>query len=1086
MKISKSSLTGIVQLANRSTNSADRDRAFDAMKRTMKQTISMCNAESVKDMFETLNKNKIALKSVEIMCKKICGNQNERRKELEKIIMKWKLRDAKSMLVLQKKKLTKEWRNNNGLFKKMRINRSFEEIVRQEKIIMRRNLKKKKKKKIGFLIKRKEKDITIKEDNNTDRLCKTVKTYEQEIPETFSSEPEVYGGAEINKNEHSILSLPPKYTLFEKINKEKCMVEIETMVTKYRWELMKDKNQNQDNMNTNDESNSESTQDTDQNVNIDKEKENNKEIREYHFDINENKFDFRKLRPTDLPYNKRVYLPENTGEEEIQITYLSHELEQITKSFEKVHKCEVNLSKEERLGLKSLKEREDIVVFQTDKSSKFSVDTKTNYIESCEQHTSKDETISEEKYETMIKELNSHSVMWCNFLKAGKYTNSNGDQRIKDNMISSEMCDPPPLYALRKDHKQYNDKRKGPPTRPVCGATGAYNGRLSHVLSMILKEVKKQDEDICESTDDLLSAIEEVNRNKIGNENLVVGSLDVKALYPSLDIPYTAEKVAMEFLESNIHFERESIDVFELGLYLVLTMNDEELNEKGLKEYCPYRKHKRGRKPNITGQASNNKEKRKEMWNDALNQNPSENIIKTMIAQAIRVAIITVMNGHVYKFNSEIKQQKEGGAIGLELTGEIAGVFMTWWDKCMKKLLEEKGINVKMYKRYVDDINIIIDSKYNGEDQDKKMFEEIKNIGNSIHTSIQLETDYPMNYEDKKVPILDVKVWIDEENQVLHEYYAKPMASKAIISQKSAMPLKEKRKIITQDILRIILRCSPLLPWNNVVKHINNYMLRMQFSGYKEKFRKEVLRSAIEAYGRIKREVREGKRPLYRNKQWQNKRRLEEKRNMKTNWYKQKNKNKNPQPKNYKSILFVQPTMGSKLKKEYEKAIERSKCEIKVIERAGTNIKQQIQKSYPFNTQKCKHEHCFICTSNGKGNCHQENITYEIQCGKENCNYIYIGESCRNGMCRGREHLKGIIKKDNESPLYKHLVNEHENYIDKPPCQEFIMNITGTYNKAITRQITEAVKIDTTSKPLMNTKIGFNTNNIIHLTTTSF
>ena len=40
-----------------------------------------------------------------------------------------------------------------------------------------------------------------------------------------------------------------------------------------------------------------------------------------------------------------------------------------------------------------------------------------------------------------------------------------------------------------------------------------------------------------------------------------------------------------------------------------------------------------------------------------------------------------------------------------------------------------------------------------------------------------------------------------------------------------------------------------------------------------------------------------------------------------------------------------------------------------------------------------------------------------------------------------------------------------------------------TYNKAITRQITEAVKIDTTSKPLMNTKIVFNTNNIIHIAT---
>ena len=67
---------------------------------------------------------------------------------------------------------------------------------------------------------------------------------------------------------------------------------------------------------------------------------------------------------------------------------------------------------------------------------------------------------------------------------------------------------------------------------------------------------------------------------------------------------------------------------------------------------------------------------------------------------------------------------------------------------------------------------------------------------------------------------------------------------------------------------------------------------------------------------------------------------MEEKRNMKINWYKQKNKNNNPQPKNYNSVLFVQPTIGSKLKKEYEKAIERSKCEIKVIERAGTNNNQ--------------------------------------------------------------------------------------------------------------------------------------------------
>ena len=111
-----------------------------------------------------------------------------------------------------------------------------------------------------------------------------------------------------------------------------------------------------------------------------------------------------------------------------------------------------------------------------------------------------------------------------------------------------------------------------------------------------------------------------------------------------------------------------------------------------------------------------------------------------------------------------------------------------------------------------------------------------------------------------------------------------------------------------------------------------HHKLCMQFSGYNEKFRKEVLRSAIEAYKRIKRDVREGKKMLYRNKQWQNKRKMEQKRNTKANWYKQKSKNKNPQPKNQKSILLIQPTMGSQLKKEYKRAIERSKCEIKLYD----------------------------------------------------------------------------------------------------------------------------------------------------------
>ena len=79
-----------------------------------------------------------------------------------------------------------------------------------------------------------------------------------------------------------------------------------------------------------------------------------------------------------------------------------------------------------------------------------------------------------------------------------------------------------------------------------------------------------------------------------------------------------------------------------------------------------------------------------------------------MVAKAIEVGIKTVMETHVYKFAGNMRAQKKGGAIGLELTGEIAGVFMNWWDRQMRARIEENGMKILMYKRYVDDINLVI------------------------------------------------------------------------------------------------------------------------------------------------------------------------------------------------------------------------------------------------------------------------------------------------------------------------------------------------------------------------------------------
>ena len=80
------------------------------------------------------------------------------------------------------------------------------------------------------------------------------------------------------------------------------------------------------------------------------------EERPYPFEIGSKEFDFRKLRPTDLPFNKQIYMPgeseiEEIVEEEVHVAYLSRELDRITKEYDaKSKNVKSNLTKKEKEG----------------------------------------------------------------------------------------------------------------------------------------------------------------------------------------------------------------------------------------------------------------------------------------------------------------------------------------------------------------------------------------------------------------------------------------------------------------------------------------------------------------------------------------------------------------------------------------------------------------------------------------------------------------------------------------------------------------------------------------------------------------
>ena len=104
------------------------------------------------------------------------------------------------------------------------------------------------------------------------------------------------------------------------------------------------------------------------------------------------------------------------------------------------------------------------------------------------------------------------------------------------------------------------------------------------------------------------------------------------------------------------------------------------------------------------------------------------------------------------------------------------------------------------------------------------------------------------------------------------EFYSKDVASKSVINARSVLPWNCKRTILTQEVLRILLNCSRELSWETVVGHVNDMMLRLQYSGYGQEFRTEVVRSALNSYNRLMELDASGKKPLYRPRDW---RRLE-------------------------------------------------------------------------------------------------------------------------------------------------------------------------------------------------------------------
>ena len=376
---------------------------------------------------------------------------------------------------------------------------------------------------------------------------------------------------------------------------------------------------------------------------------------------------------------------------------------------------------------------------------------------------------------------------------------------------------------------------------------------------------------------------------------------------------------------------------------------------------------------------------------------------RTLFGKAFEIMLITCMDNHVYQFENKVRIQKQGGPIGLKLTGEIADCLMIDWDQKLLTELEKYRMIPRVYTRFKDDIEIAIESLEKGSklagdriivDEDKKLEDEdksdckmtmeiIQEIANSINPMIKLTVETPCNFEDGKLPVLDVKVDVNEKeaNRIDFEFFEKQTKNPRVILASSALSFSKKRTILTQECLRRLRNTKRELGPEIQRKHLNQFMLKLKKSGYNQKFRMEILDSALNAFQKMIENDKNEIKPMYRDRNWNSKERQQSKLDKKSNWW-----NNAKSKIQYTSVLFVTPTPGGVLAKELRKReaeLNRNNQErIKIEEKGGLKIKDILCSKNPFPKTTCLQKTCPLCTTSQHVEVNTEEV--KIPCNTNN------------------------------------------------------------------------------------------------------
>ena len=287
-------------------------------------------------------------------------------------------------------------------------------------------------------VKYKDKDIITKETDN---------------------KPINLGSAPLNKNVEKVLSLPTGYTVYKNVSEKDMELCIEEGFAKGRWKNL-EINKCTDEDKPNDPSNNP-------------------------YDPVDKVMNFQSIKATDMKSNKRVRIVEQCELEiETKLEFLKLAFMDTHRKYASENKNAKysNLDTEQQDGLNQIVDSindKKVIVSETDKSKRFSVNEPVAYVTDMNVHVKNDKVINQKHVNRVTKMFNDTSKSIVKIVgmeaKEGQYS------RIINNIHVSNESELPVLSGLYKDHKQ------GRKFRALVNGNVGPISNLSEIFSISLK-----------------------------------------------------------------------------------------------------------------------------------------------------------------------------------------------------------------------------------------------------------------------------------------------------------------------------------------------------------------------------------------------------------------------------------------------------------------------------------------------------------------------------------------------------------------------------------------------------------------------